>query len=166
MVNVGMDSNSRNYLIKIPIEWYAKPKIFSADKISKYITFLNELPGEISAVYTKIIYEYESIARNCAPRITYNYSRKKVSIEINGSTFNDKLKMRDPSRKQIEKDRYILDTCYLDVYKTRLLGLAILKSKIKKNPIPIYLKAIKEITKDERYSTYHLATLNSINLLV
>jgi hypothetical protein len=171
----GMASNassdiSRKYLVKIPVEWYAKPKIFTADKICKYITFLNERPNEISAVYTKIVYNFDAIARGCTPNLSYNYSRNKVSMEINSGMFQVKIKLKDPRKFRVEKDRYILDAqnC-LDIYKHNLLGLGILKFKLDKyydNPIlPFYLKVIKEITEDQKYSTYELSALESISLL-
>lgn len=156
----------KNYLVKTPIPWYAKPKILIADKISKYIVFIKE-GEEVNVIYTQIVYNFNDIAKNLNPKVSYLYSRNKTTIELNNTMYRDKYKLQEPNKYRIEKDRYILNgKTVLDVYKDRLIGLAILKCRLDMyydSPIIMpYLKYTKEITTDNRFSTYNLSSLKSI----
>jgi hypothetical protein len=158
----------RSFVIKLPIPWYAKPKILTADKISKYIAFINE-GNEVNAIQTTMEYNFDAIAKGCSPKLTYLYSRNKVSIELNNPIFKEKYRLQDPKRFRIEKDRYMLpdfDRCCLDIYKNKLIGLGILRCGLDRYydtiVVPHYFDYVKDITNDKRFLTYNLSSIKSI----
>jgi CYTH domain-containing protein len=163
----------RRFLVEIPLKWYAKAKVVFADKCEIYQSYLKE-PGERVRVIIKR--EFDMIARGHSPKLTYTFTQKKlvkpgvneeIEIEINNSMFQEKLKLADQKRYRIEKTRYIIDfdkrKFELDIFKDKLLGLAILEIELEKEDekvlLPPYFKVIREITNDLWYSNYNLATL-------
>jgi hypothetical protein len=160
----------RSFVVKLPLAWYAKPKILTADKISKYICFINE-GNEVNVVQTTIEYNFDDLLKS-STKLSYLYSRNKTTIELNNSMFKQKLKLQDPNKFRIEKDRYLLtdyNKCYLDIYKDKLTGLGILKRGLDRYydnlTLPPYFKYVKEITNDKRFMTYSLSSLQSITEL-
>jgi hypothetical protein len=158
----------RSFVIKLPVPWYAKPKILTADKVSKYISFINE-GTEVNIVHTAIEYNFDYIAAGCSPKISYLYSRNKTTIQLNNSMFKEKIKLADNKKFRIEKDRYILSDfkrCCLDIYKHKLIGLGILKCGLVKYYdsiiVPHYFTYVKEITNDDRFLTVNLSSMKSI----
>lgn len=162
----------RKFLIDIPLKWYGKFKVLTADKIKIYQNYLKEEGEENSRVRT-IMYNDRGNYK-----ITYKYTTKKfVSDGINkekevfltADQYRDKLKKIDRSKHQISKTRYYLrfdDRKFeFDVFEDRLLGLAILEIELDdikdKVLVPPYLKVIKEVTNDKYYSNINLASLDS-----
>ena len=107
--------------------------------------------------------------------IIYHYNKKKFiedgvhkesEHEITKLQYENNLKKCHPGKVEVKKTRFVFkwndQTFELDVFKGPLKGLAILEIELKniKDDIklPPFLKVIKEVTKDKRFSNYYLAS--------
>jgi CYTH domain-containing protein len=161
----------RRFLIEIPLKWYGKFKVLTADKHKIYQTYLAEEGIENSRVRNTMYY-------SCgAHKISYTYTRKEFispgvnrerEIYLTQSEYRAKLVLADQSKHIITKTRYYLPfdklKFELDVFEGRLLGLAILEIELYDMAqiilLPPYLKVIKEITGDKEYANINLAALD------
>jgi CYTH domain-containing protein len=165
----------RRYLIELPLKWYGKFRVLTAQKTRIYQTYLNEPSIENSRV--RAIMHFGRFNGAYSP-MTYTYTKKMyVSAGINKEYENNisdweyraKLDKADKTKNRIVKCRYIIDfDCRkfeLDIFEEQLLGLGILEIELEdineKILLPPYLKVLKEITNDRWYNNINLANINS-----
>lgn len=161
----------KKYLVRFPKSWGDLSKIFDklvdVKRISQ--TYLSPKDGEQAARVRKTI---QGLTGDTD--VVYHYNKKKpvttgvheeLEKEINKSQYLDYIKKADPKKTEVEKTRFVFkyedQTFELDVFKKALSGLAILEieldSKKDKVKLPSFLKIIKEVTEDKKYSNYNLA---------
>lgn len=90
----------------------------------------------------------------------------ETEFEITKSKYENYLKNSHPNKVEIQKTRFVFkykDQVFeLDVFKGPLKGLAILEIELKnkndKVNLPPYLKIFEEVTNDERFNNFSLAS--------
>lgn len=90
---------------------------------------------------------------------------KEKEHHISEKEYHKTLKKADPNKCAVEKTRFVFrwhdQDFELDLFKGHLKGLAILELELDdKNDtveLPPFLKLIKEVTKDKRYTNFSLA---------
>lgn len=105
----------------------------------------------------------------------YHYNRKKptgdtgvheeTEYEISKKEYEQYLKKSDPQKCEVQKTRFVFkwhDQVFeLDLFKGHLKGLAILEIELDDKDdtveLPEFLKVIKEVTKDKRFTNFALA---------
>jgi CYTH domain-containing protein len=161
----------RKFLVKFPTSWSALSEIFEdlmdVKRISQ--TYLVAEGKEQAARVRKTI---EGLTGETDT--VYHYNQKKPvdsgvheekEHEITKSQYEKYLKKADPKKVSVEKTRFVFkynDQVFeLDVFKGPLKGLAILEIELKsKNDtveLPPFLKVVKEVTKDKRFTNFSLA---------
>ena len=90
---------------------------------------------------------------------------KEKEHEISEKEYEASLKKADPKKCAVEKTRFLFkwhDQVFeLDLFKGHLKGLAILEIELEDIDMPVelpsFLKVIKDVTGDKKYSNYSLA---------
>lgn len=161
----------RKFLVKLPMEWSQLSEMFDDLVTIKRITQTYLIPkeGEQAARIRKTI---EGLKDDL--KTEYHFNQKKpvdagvheeTEREISQADYNRYLKKSDPKKHSVEKTRFVIryndQDFELDVFKNDLAGLAILEIELEdKNDtveLPPFLKVVKEVTKDKRYTNYSLA---------
>lgn len=94
---------------------------------------------------------------------------EETEREITEKQYHQYLKHSDPGKCAIEKTRFVFkwhDQVFeLDLFKGHLKGLAILEIELEdmsdKIELPSFLRVIKEVTKDRRFSNFALSDKKS-----
>jgi CYTH domain-containing protein len=94
---------------------------------------------------------------------------KEKEHSISKSKYENYLKKSHPDKVEVKKTRFVFkyndQEFELDVFKGPLKGLAILEIELSdiedKIELPPYLKSVKEITKEKKYSNFELANKNA-----
>ena len=105
----------------------------------------------------------------------YHYNRKKptgdtgvheeTEHEISKKEYEQSLKKSDPKKCEVQKTRFVFkwhDQVFeLDLFKGHLKGLAILEIELGDKDdtveLPEFIKVIKEVTSDKRFTNFALA---------
>lgn len=162
----------RKFLVKFPTSWSDMAELFDGIVDVKRIsqTYLKPDPGEQAARVRKTI---EGLSGDT--ETVYHRNQKKptgdtgvheeTESEISEKEYNKALKESNPDKCAIEKTRFVFkwhDQVFeLDLFKGHLKGLAILEieldDKNDKVELPPFLRVIKEVTKDKRFTNFSLA---------
>jgi CYTH domain-containing protein len=161
----------RKFLIKLPTSWSDLAELFEYLVDVKRITqtYLKAEPGEQAARVRKTI---EGPADDTTT--VYHFNQKKPvetgvheekEHKISDKEYEKALKKSNPEKCAVEKTRFVFDyhdqTFELDLFKGHLKGLAIMEIELKDMKdtveLPPFLKVVKEVTKDKRYSNFNLA---------
>lgn len=161
----------RKFLIKFPSSWSSLAELFEYLVDVKRITqtYLKAEPGEQAARVRKTV---EGPAGET--KTVYHFNQKKPvdtgvheekEHEISDKEYEKSLKNSNPSKCAVEKTRFVFDyhdqTFELDLFKGHLKGLAIMEIELEDMDdtveLPPFLKVVKEVTKDKRFSNFSLA---------
>lgn len=159
------------YLVRFPASWEDLAKLFDSLIDIKRISqvYLKPEKGKQSGRIRKTV---EGLTGDT--NTVFHYNEKKLiqdgvheekEHKISASEYNKLLKKAHPDKVAVEKTRFVFkykDQVFeLDVFKGPLQGLAILeielKNKKQKVHLPPFLKIIKEVTEDKRYTNFSLA---------
>jgi len=161
----------KKFLVKFPTSWSALSEIFDdlvdVKRISQ--TYLNAEKGQQAARVRKTI---EGLTGDTDT--VYHYNKKKPvetgvheeeEHEITKSQYEKHLKNANKDKFEVQKTRFVFkyndQTFELDVFKGPLKGLAILEIELEDIndtvELPPFLKVIKEVTDDKRFSNFRLA---------
>jgi|SRR5579885_1572308 len=162
----------RKYLVKFPTSWSDLAELFDGIVDVKRITqsYLKPDPGEQAARVRKTV---EGLSGDTDT--VYHFNQKKptgetgvheeTEHEISQNEYEKYLKKSNPEKCPVEKTRFVFkwhDQVFeLDLFKGHLKGLAILEIELE-DPhdtveLPPFLKIIKEVTKDKRFTNFSLA---------
>lgn len=168
----------KKFLVNFPTSWSDLAEMFDGLIDVKRITqtYLKKEGKEPSARIRKTV---EGLTGDT--ETVYHYNQKKLveaginketEYEISEGKYNKLLKNIHPDKVTLEKTRFVFDyndqVFELDVFKGALKGLVILeielKNKNQKVELPPFLKIIEEVTKDERFNNFELASkkLNNV----
>lgn len=162
----------RKFLVKFPSSWSKLSEMFdNLIDIRRIIQiYLTADKGEQAARIRKTV---KGLTGNT--NTVYHINKKQPvepgvhrekEQEISSKQYQDLLNKSSKDKVPIEKTRFVFkykDQVFeLDVFKNTLKGLAILEIELKnikdKVKLPKFLKLIKEITKDKRFSNFNLAS--------
>lgn len=161
----------RKFLVKFPTSWSALSEMFDELMDVKRIsqTYLKPEGDEPAARVRKTI---EGLTGET--ETVYHFNQKKpvdsgvheeTEREINKSQYEKYLKQSNPGKVAVEKTRFVFkynDQVFeLDVFKGALKGLAILEIELEEKDetveLPPFLKLIREVTKDKKFTNFALA---------
>lgn len=161
----------RKFLVKFPTSWSALSEMFDdlvdVKRISQ--TYLKPDPGEQAARVRKTV---KGLTGDLETEYHFNQKKpvdtgvhEETEREIDQKEYEKYLKKSNPDKVSVEKTRFVFkfnDQVFeLDVFKGPLKGLAILEIELEdKNDtveLPPFLKIIKEVTKDKRFTNFALA---------
>jgi CYTH domain-containing protein len=161
----------RKFLIKFPTSWSVLAELFEylvdVKRISQ--TYLKPEPGEQAARVRKTV---EGPSGDTKTVYHFNQKEpvetgvhKETEREISDKQYEKYLKQASPEKCAVEKTRFVFDyhdqTFELDLFKGHLKGLAIMEIELKDMKdtveLPPFLKVVKEVTKDKRFSNFALA---------
>lgn len=161
----------RKFLVKFPTSWSALSEMFDdlvdVKRISQ--TYLTPEGDEPAARVRKTV---EGLTGDT--ETVYHFNQKKpvdtgvheeTEREITRAQYEKALKKSNPDKVPVEKTRFVFkynDQVFeLDVFKGPLKGLAILEIELEdKNDtveLPPFLKVVKEVTKDKKFTNFSLA---------
>lgn len=162
----------RKFLIKFPTSWSALSDIFDELVDIKRIsqTYLKPEEGEQAARVRKT---EEGLTGDT--ETVYHFNRKKPvdtgvheeeEHEITKPQYEKYLKSAHPDKVPVEKTRFVFkykgQVFELDVFKGKLKGLAIMEIELEdmddEVELPPFLSIVKEVTKDKRFTNFHLAS--------
>lgn len=168
---VTKKESERKFLIKFPTSWSALSEMFDQliDVKRIWQTYLQAEGDESSARVRKTV---EGLTGDTDT--VYHYNQKEfveagvhneTEHEITKSQYEKALKRADPKKAEVSKTRFVFkynDQVFeLDVFKGPLKGLGILEIELDDIKdtveIPSFLKVIKEVTEDKKYTNYFLA---------
>ncbi len=163
--------SERKYLIKFPTSWSALAELFDGIVDVKRIsqTYLKAEDGEQSARVRKTV---EGLSGDTDT--VYHYNQKKpvetgvheeTEHEISEKEYEKYLRKANPDKCAVEKTRFVFDwhdqVFELDLFKGHLKGLAIMEIELDDIDdtveLPPFLKVVKEVTKDKRFTNFSLA---------
>ena len=163
--------SERKFLVKFPTSWSELSEMFDDLVDVKRITqtYLEPEGDEPSARVRKTI---EGLTGDTDT--IYHYNQKEfveagvhneTEKEITKSQYEKALKKCHPDKVEVAKTRFVFkfndQTFELDVFKGPLKGLAILEIELDDIEdtveLPSFLKVIKEVTKDKRFTNFSLA---------
>lgn len=163
--------SERKFLVKFPTSWSALSEMFDDLIDVKRITqtYLEPIDNEPSARVRKTIKGLTGDTE-----IEYHFNQKEFveagvhkekEHEITKAQYNKYLKDAHHDKVEVAKTRFVFkfndQDFELDVFKGPLKGLAILEIELKniKNTVelPPFLKVIKEVTKDKKFTNFSLA---------
>ncbi len=162
----------RKYLVEFPKSWSALAELFDGIVDVKRIsqTYLTPEGGEQAARVRKTV---EGLTGETDT--LYHFNQKKptgdtgvheeTEHEISKSEYQRSLKKANPQKCEVSKTRFVFnwhDQIFeLDLFKGHLKGLAILEIELKDKDdtveMPPFLKVIKEVTSDKRFTNFALA---------
>lgn len=161
----------RKFLIKFPTSWSVLAELFEylvdVKRISQ--TYLKAEEGEQAARVRKTVEGPSDDTKT-----VYHFNQKKPvetgvheekEYEISDKQYEKYLKKSNPEKCAVEKTRFVFDyhdqTFELDLFKGHLKGLAIMEIELDDMEdtveLPPFLKVVKEVTKDKRFSNFSLA---------
>lgn len=163
--------SERKYLIKFPTSWSTLAELFDGIIDVKRIsqTYLKPESGEQAGRVRKTV---EGLTGDT--ETIYHYNQKKpvetgvheeTEHEISEKEYNNYLKKSNPDKVPVEKTRFVFEwqdqTFELDLFKGHLKGLAIMEIELDDIDdtveLPPFLKVVKEVTKDKRFTNFALA---------
>lgn len=166
--------SERKFLVKFPTSWSALSEMFDDLIDVKRITqtYLKPEGKEPSARVRKTIAGLTGDTET-----EYHFNQKEFieagvhnekEHELTKSQYEKYLKLAHPDKVEVAKTRFVFkfdDQVFeLDVFKGALKGLAILEIELNdiKDTVelPSFLKVIKEVTKDKRFTNFALADRN------
>jgi|ERR1017187_79048 CYTH domain-containing protein len=162
----------RKFLIKFPSSWSDLAELFDGIIDVKRIiqSYLKPEPGEQAARVRKT---EEGIKGET--KTVYHYNQKtptgdtgvheELEHEISEKEYENYLKKSNPGKCAVEKTRFVFDwhdqVFELDLFKGHLKGLAIMEIELDDKDdtveLPPFLKVLKEVTKDKRFTNFSLA---------
>lgn len=161
----------RKFLVNFPTSWSAFSEMFEdlidVKRISQ--TYLESEKDKQSGRVRKTI---EGLTGET--NVVYHYNEKQFvetgvhkekEQAITKAEYEKALKKCQPGKTEVQKTRFVFkynDQVFeLDVFKGALKGLAILEIELKdiKDTVelPPFLKVIKEVTTDKKFTNYYLA---------
>lgn len=162
----------RKFLVKFPSSWAALSEMFDdlvdVKRISQ--TYLTPKKGEPGIRIRKTIQgltgDTDVVYHSNQKKLVEKGVHEETENEISKSEYQKALKHADPNLVEINKTRFVFkyekQIFELDVFKGLLSGLAILeielKDKEQKVKLPPFLKTLKEVSSDKRYTNYSLAS--------
>lgn len=163
--------SERKFLVKFPTSWSALSEMFDDLIDVKRITqtYLEPEGDEPSARVRKTVEgltgETETIYHFNQKEFVEAGVHKEKEHEITKAQYEKYLKKSHSDKVEVAKTRFVFkfdDQVFeLDVFKGPLRGLAILEIELKNIQdtveLPPFLKVIKEVTKDKRYTNFSLA---------
>jgi CYTH domain-containing protein len=162
----------RKFLVKFPTSWSELAELFDGIVDVKRIsqTYLRPDPGEQASRVRKTIEglsgETETVYHRNQKKPTGDTGvHEETESEISEKEYNKALKESNPDKCAIEKTRFVFkwhDQVFeLDLFKGHLKGLAILEIELNdkddKVELPPFLRVVKEVTKDKRFTNFSLA---------
>lgn len=164
--------SERKFLVKFPTSWSVLSELFDnlIDVKRIHQTYLKAEGDEPSARVRKTVEgltgETETIYHFNQKHPVETGVHKEKEYEITKSQYEKYLKKAHPKKVEVAKTRFVFEyddqTFELDVFKGHLKGLAILEIELKDIDdtveLPPFLKVMKEVTKDERFTNYYLAS--------
>lgn len=170
--------SERKYLIKFPTSWSALAELFDGIVDVKRIsqTYLKSDKGEQAARVRKTI---EGLSGDTDTVFHYNQKKpvetgvhEETEHEISEKKYNEYLKKANPEKCAVEKTRFVFEwhdqTFELDLFKGHLKGLAIMEIELDDIndtvELPPFLKVIKEVTKDKKFTNFSLASRDIENI--
>lgn len=162
----------RKFLVKLPQSWSDLAEMFDDIVDVKRIIqqYLSPKNGEPAGRVRKTV---EGLGGDT--KTVYHYNQKKptgdtgvheeTEREISEKEYQKYLKDSSPDKCAVEKTRFVFkwhDQVFeLDLFKGHLKGLAILEielgDKDDKVELPPFLRVLKEVTKDKRFTNFALA---------
>jgi len=164
----------RKFVIKLPKSWSDLGKLFDhlldvnritqcylePDKDGVSPRVRKTIKGLVGD--TETVYHYNKKHQTSEPSVN-----KEEEKEITKEEYNKSIKKCHPDKKSVEKIRFLFkykDHIFeLDIFKNDLEGLALLEveldDKDQKIKLPPFLQVTKEVTKDDRYSNFNLASI-------
>lgn len=161
----------RKFLVQFPISWGNLAELFDGLKDVKRIsqTYLEPEGKDPSARVRKTV---EGLTGET--ETVYHYNQKKyvqpgvheeTEHEISKSQYEKYLKKAHSDKVAVEKTRFVFDyhnqIFELDIFKGPLKGLVILEIELKKKNQPVelppFLKIVKEVTEDKKFTNFSLA---------
>lgn len=162
----------RKFLVKLPQSWSDLAEMFDdivdvKRIVQQYLTAKN---GEPASRVRKTV---EGLGGNT--KTVYHFNQKKptgetgtheeTEREISEKEYQKYLKDASPDKCAVQKTRFVFNwhdqVFELDLFKGHLKGLAILEielnNKDAKVELPPFLRVIKEVTKDKRFTNFALA---------
>jgi CYTH domain-containing protein len=162
----------RKFLVKFPTSWSDLAELFDGIVDVKRIsqTYLKPEEGQQAARVRKTIEglsgETETVYHRNQKKPTGDTGvHEETESEISEKDSNRALKKSHPDKCAIEKTRFVFkwhDQVFeLDLFKGHLKGLAILEIELEDKDdtveLPPFLKIVKEVTKDKRFTNFSLA---------
>jgi|SRR5277367_4309337 len=162
----------RKFLIKFPSSWSALAELFDGIVDVKRIsqTYLKPEKGEPSPRVRKTV---EGLSGETDTVFHFNQKKptgdtgvhEETEHEISEKEYEKSLKKASPDKCAVEKTRFVFkwhDQVFeLDLFKGHLKGLAILEIELDDKDdtveLPPFLKVLKEVTKDKRFTNFSLA---------
>ena len=161
----------RKFLIKLPSSWSSIAELFEYLVDVKRITqtYLVAEKGEQAARVRKTV---EGPTGNTTTVFHYNQKKpvetgvhEEKEHEISEKEYEKALKKANPEKCAVEKTRFVFDyhdqTFELDLFKGHLKGLAIMEIELDDMDdtveLPPFLKVVKEVTKDKKFTNFALA---------
>jgi CYTH domain-containing protein len=162
----------RKFLVKFPTSWSALSEIFEDLVDVKRISQTYLIPDDEDEQAARVRKTVEGLTGDT--EVVYHFNRKKPvdtgvheeeEYEISKTEYNKHLKKANPDKVAVEKTRFVFkynDQVFeLDVFKGPLKGLAILEIELEDMDdtveLPPFLKTVKEVTKDKRFTNFALA---------
>jgi CYTH domain-containing protein len=162
----------RKFLVRFPSSWSDLAELFDGIVDVKRInqTYLTPRKGEPAARIRKTV---EGLSGDTDT--VYHFNQKKptgdtgvheeTEHEITEKEYQKSLKNANPDKCAVEKTRFVFkwhDQVFeLDLFKGHLKGLAILEIELDdkdgKVELPPFLKMIKDVTGDKRFTNFALA---------
>ena len=162
----------RKYLVKFPTSWSDLAELFDGIVDVKRIsqTYLTPEKGQQAARVRKTV---EGLSGDTDT--VYHHNRKRptgdtgvheeTESEISEKEYQKSLKKANPDKCAVEKTRFVFkwhDQVFeLDLFKGHLKGLAILEIELEDKDdtveLPPFLKIVKEVTKDKKFTNFSLA---------
>src|SRR5258706_5590696 len=159
----------RKSLVKLPTAWAALAELFDGIVDVKRIsqTYLRAEEGEQSSRVRKTIEglsgETETVFHRNQKKPTGDTGvHEETESEISEGEYNKALKKSNPDKCAVEKTRFVFEwhdqVFELDLFKGHLKGLAILEIELEDKDdtveLPPFLKIVKEVTKDKRFTNF------------
>jgi CYTH domain-containing protein len=162
----------RKYLVKLPSSWSALAELFDGILNVKRIsqTYLVPEDGEPAARVRKTV---SGLTGETDTEYHFNQKvptgdtgvHQETEHTISEKEYHKALKKADPNKCAVEKTRFVFrwhdQDFELDLFKGHLKGLAILELEMDDKDdtveLPPFLKLIKEVTKDKRFTNFALA---------
>jgi CYTH domain-containing protein len=165
----------RRFVVKPPSSWTDLSEIFDDLVEIRRITQVYLTPKD-SDPAARIRKSVEGLVDETSVRYDFNQKEfveagvhKEKEYEISKEKYEKLLKDAIKTKVPVEKTRFVFkynDQLFeLDVFKGHLRGLAILEIELDSMKtlveLPPFLKVLKEVTEDKKYSNFHLANKKS-----
>jgi CYTH domain-containing protein len=162
----------RKFLVKFPSSWSALAAMFDGIVDVKRIsqTYLTPKGDEPAARVRKTV---EGLQGNTHTVFHFNQKKptgdtgthEETEHEISEKEYEKSLQKANPSKCAVDKIRFVFNyhdqVFELDVFRGHLKGLAIMEIELDDKDetveLPPFIKVIKEVTKDKRFTNFSLA---------